>query len=85
MNARCPGQDSRKITAEMLICLQCQLEVEIFSDEAWVKCPKCGQIVHKGKMPSCVDWCPSAKQCLGEERWQNLKAGNGEDKQDACS
>ncbi len=30
-----------------------------------------------GKMPSCISWCASARQCLGEERWQQLM-GKGE-------
>jgi len=83
MNERCPGQDSRKLTAENLICPHCQAAVEIFSDEVRVKCRGCGCLVRREKAPSCADWCASAKQCLGEERWQNLKGENGEDKEDA--
>jgi hypothetical protein len=29
--------------------------------------------VYKEKTPSCIDWCAAARQCLGEERWQQLK------------
>ena len=37
---------------------------------------ECGENVYREKMPSCIDWCASARQCLGEERWKELK---GED------
>jgi hypothetical protein len=29
-------------------------------------------MVFREKMPSCIEWCSSARQCLGEERWQQL-------------
>ena len=48
-------------------------EVEIFSDEIKVKCQKCGKNVYREKIPSCIDWCASARQCLGEEKWEELK------------
>ena len=72
MYSRCPGQDTRRLRAELLKCPQCQAEVEIFSDETRVKCQKCGNMVFREKMPSCIEWCASARQCLGEERWQQL-------------
>ena len=46
--------------------------MEIFSDEARFRCRQCGQYVYREKAPSCMEWCPSARQCLGEERWQEL-------------
>ena len=73
MVSHCPGQDMRNLRVALYKCQNCGAEVEMFSDELKVKCPKCGQKVYKGKMPSCIDWCASAKQCLGEERWQQLK------------
>jgi len=33
-------------------------------------------MVYRERMPSCIDWCASARQCLGEERWRQLK-GSG--------
>ena len=70
---RCPGQDMRKLRVSLHKCPECGASVEIFSDEMRVKCQKCGQYVYKEKTPSCIDWCASARQCLGEERWQQLK------------
>ncbi len=51
----------------------CGAEVEMFSDELRIKCRKCGEYVYKEKTPSCIEWCPAARQCLGEERWKALK------------
>ncbi len=44
-----------------------------------VKCQRCGTKVYRDKIPSCIDWCASARQCLGEERW---KALHGEDEKE---
>ena len=76
MYSRCPGQDMRKLRVELYKCPNCGADVEIFSDEIKVKCPKCGEKVYKEKLPSCIDWCASARQCLGEERWKALKGEN---------
>jgi len=72
MTFRCPGQDNRKLRVALYRCPKCNAEVEIFSDEVRVKCHKCGQMVYRERMPSCIDWCASARQCLGEERWRQL-------------
>jgi DNA-directed RNA polymerase subunit RPC12/RpoP len=71
--SKCPGQDLRKLRVELYKCQNCGAEVEIFSDEIKVKCPKCSERVYKEKIPSCIEWCASAKQCLGEERWRQLR------------
>jgi NADH pyrophosphatase NudC (nudix superfamily) len=76
MYTRCPGQDSIRLRAELHKCPNCVHEVEIFSDEVKVKCPQCGKNVYREKTPSCIEWCASARQCLGEERWRKLR---GED------
>jgi Fe-S-cluster-containing dehydrogenase component len=44
----------------------------MFSDETRVKCHGCGNYVVKEQVPSCVEWCAQARQCLGEERWKAL-------------
>ncbi len=73
MYSQCPGQDDRKLRVELYKCQNCGAEVEIFSDELKVKCHKCGEYIYREKMPSCIDWCASARQCLGEDRWRELK------------
>ena len=75
MYTKCPGQDGRNLRVELYKCPNCGAEVEIFSDEVKVKCQKCGEKVYREKMPSCIEWCASARQCLGEERWKALKGG----------
>jgi ribosomal protein S27E len=72
MVSHCPGQDSRNLKISLHKCPGCGAEVEIFSDELKVKCRKCGTYVYKEKTPTCIEWCPSARQCLGEERWKVL-------------
>lgn len=67
MNYRCPGQSRRNITADLYKCSSCGYQVEIFSDEIKVDCPRCGNPVYRDKIPSCVDWCPKAERCVGEE------------------
>ena len=70
---QCPGQDDRRLKVEMLKCSDCGHEVEIFSDEVKVKCPKCKGLVCRVRLTSCVDWCKMARECIGEEKWKELK------------
>ena len=74
MRLRCPGQDSRFLRVELYKCPSCGAEEEIFSNETRVKCPGCGKWIYREKLPSCIDWCASARQCLGEERWKQLQS-----------
>ena len=75
MNFKCPGQDDRNIKAETILCLKCGYEMEIFSDEQKRKCPRCNNLICKEKLPSCVDWCKYARDCIGENRWKKIKEG----------
>jgi DNA-directed RNA polymerase subunit RPC12/RpoP len=83
MTANCPGQDFRKLRVELHLCPKCRAEVEIFSDETRVRCRKCGEVVYRERMPSCIEWCASARECLGEERWRALQGDKGEEAKDA--
>lgn len=76
MTTKCPGQDFRNLRVELYKCQKCGAAVEIFSDEQKVKCHKCGEKVYRERVPTCIEWCASARQCLGEERWKELR---GED------
>ena len=73
MYTRCPGQDMRNLRVKLYKCSDCSAEVEIFSDEVSVRCQQCGEKVYSSMGFSCIEWCASARQCLGEERWQKLK------------
>ena len=76
MSTRCPGQDTRNLRVKLYKCGKCGAGVEIFSDEVSARCQKCGEKVFSDMGPSCIDWCASAKECLGEDRWRQLR---GED------
>lgn len=73
MADKCPGQWGQVIKVGLYRCPSCKYHVEIFSDELKAKCPKCGKIIYKEKVPSCVDWCASAKKCIGEARWEEIE------------
>jgi DNA-directed RNA polymerase subunit RPC12/RpoP len=72
MSVKCPGQDSRNLRVELYKCPNCGAEVEIFSDELKVKCHKCDHKIYRERIPTCIEWCAAARQCLGEERWKEL-------------
>ncbi len=76
MTNRCPGQDSRNIQVESIKCPVCGYLLEIFSDEIRARCPACRGLICKNKLPSCVDWCKAAKECMGEKTQTQLKGGN---------
>lgn len=75
MNYQCPGQDRRNIKAEIISCCYCGYGVEIFSDETRIKCPQCKGWVNRKILPSCVAWCKSARECVGEKMWEQLTKG----------
>lgn len=68
---RCPGQEQVKV--ELHNCPKCGAEVEIFSFEVRVKCYQCGEMVYKENIPTCIEWCAAARQCLGEEKWRQFQ------------
>ncbi|MGA2774876.1 MAG: hypothetical protein ABSE81_02295 [Candidatus Omnitrophota bacterium] len=70
---KCPGQDKRNIKIETLSCYNCGYLIEIFSDEIKLKCPSCGIWTARERLSACVDWCASARQCIGEGKWLQLK------------
>ena len=72
MMKKCPGMDSA-VRIQLQACPKCGAEVEIFTSEVKVKCGGCGEMVYSERLPSCVDWCAAARECLGEERWRRLK------------
>ena len=70
----CPGSRAvREPIPECMDCPDCGSEVEIWTDELRATCPNCGTRVLREQQPSCLDWCASARQCLGEERRQQLQ------------
>jgi NADH pyrophosphatase NudC (nudix superfamily) len=77
MPGHCPGQDGRELKVTVRACPSCGSEVEMFSDEIRVKCQNCGKYVCSESMPTCIEWCAKARECVGEERWEQLGRGKG--------
>jgi DNA-directed RNA polymerase subunit RPC12/RpoP len=71
-SGRCPGQENRMLTTSLHKCPQCGYMVELFSDELRALCPKCKAEILREAAPNCLQWCASARQCIGEARWKAL-------------
>jgi len=62
----CPGsQGFKQPHPETIDCPVCGYEIEIWSDEAQVECPKCRKAVAREGGQCCLDWCKYARQCAG--------------------
>jgi len=51
---------------EIFRCPHCGKDVEIFTNEPYLRCYHCGGLVTKEKRPSCFDWCKYADKCRAE-------------------
>ena len=66
MNKSCPGARLiKEARPEYVRCPHCQEEVEVWSDEFRARCPQCDVWVYRSQGPTCLDWCASAKECVG--------------------
>ncbi|MFH1281697.1 MAG: phosphohydrolase [Candidatus Omnitrophota bacterium] len=72
----CPGQDHRKAKPESLICAHCGYVAEIFFDEIQAQCAQCKHSICKERLPSCVDWCKAARECVGEEKYKQIRGSS---------
>ena len=54
-------------------CPNCNSEVEIWADEIKTICPKCKKTVFREDVPTCLDWCKSAKECVGEDAFRRYQ------------
>ncbi|MCX8069793.1 MAG: hypothetical protein N2738_04755 [Thermodesulfovibrionales bacterium] len=73
MKESCPG--SREITnpyPEDIICPFCHYKNEIWSDEPDMICKNCNNRISREMPPSCIQWCPAAKECLGIEKYERI-------------
>ena len=70
---KCPGTDSRYLKVSLVKCGNCGYRVETFSDEVKTRCPKCKNYVYRKNMPSCIDWCKYAPQCIGGDFYKDKK------------
>jgi len=60
----CPGRRGRDLDSVVVRCPECGLAVEIFSDEQKARC-RCGHLILREAVPSCLSWCPAAERCFG--------------------
>ena len=67
------GCQARPRTPELheKICPRCGSVIELFSTDTEVACENCGFVAYNDTL-SCVQWCKSAKTCVGEEMYQQL-------------
>jgi predicted RNA-binding Zn-ribbon protein involved in translation (DUF1610 family) len=73
---KCPGSDLIKSPrAEEIDCPGCGEAVEIWSDEAEVACPNCGTLVFREMPSACWEWCCSARECVGPDRYDRMIRG----------
>jgi len=73
---KCPGSDLIKNPrAEEIVCPGCGESVEIWSDEAEAACPGCGTLVFREMPSACWEWCGSARECVGPDRYDRLIRG----------
>ena len=73
--SKCPGAKAfTQPTPEFVPCPSCHAEVEIWTDEAETKCDKCGNTVSRAMLQGCVDYCETAKECLGDALYSKLMA-----------
>lgn len=73
MKESCPG--SREIKnpyPEDLMCHFCHSINEIWSDEPDMICKSCNRKISRDLPPSCIEWCPAAKECLGIEKYERI-------------
>lgn len=73
MVSTCPG--ARQFTRPepgYYDCPSCGAEVEIWTDELGWQCSLCGTMVYREREQSCIDYCPQARECLGEARYERL-------------
>ena len=72
MFEQCPGASNiRTPTIALKTCPQCGAEIEMFSSDMQMDCPKCGFTVYND-LESCIQWCKYAKECVGEEVYERL-------------
>ncbi len=72
MFEQCPGASNiRTPTIELKTCPQCSTEIEMFSSDMQMDCPKCGFTVYND-LESCIKWCKYAKEFVGEEVYEML-------------
>ena len=53
------------------VCPQCGHEIEMFSIDTQMTCEHCGFVAYTDTL-SCGQWCAHAKECVGEEMYEQM-------------
>ena len=71
----CPGAGNITGTPTLKVktCPICGTEVQLFSTDFDLTCPNCGFVVYNDVI-SCVRWCKMARECVGDEMYEQLMA-----------
>ncbi len=82
MDFSCPGAAAIKGTPTLAVktCPRCGAEIELFSTDIKQECSCCGFVAYQ-ELISCIKWCAYARECVGEERYEQMME-NGAVKQD---
>ena len=67
---------------EFFKCPSCGAVVEIWTNENSRRCRKCGQMVFREQLPSCIEWCEYGKECVGEEAYNTYMKAKGSKEED---
>ncbi len=69
----CPGsKEIRTPFPEDIQCFWCDTVNEIWSDEVEITCKSCNKAISRDMKPTCIEWCPSARECIGAEKYDRL-------------
>ena len=72
MPFECPGSEKfKQPKPEFIKCPSCTEEVEIWTDEVQTTCPNCKSRVTRQEGSNCLDWCKSARLCVGDAKYSN--------------
>jgi hypothetical protein len=72
----CPGSSEiRSPYPEEIRCFWCDTVSEIWSDEVETVCKGCKRTISREMKPTCIEWCPAARECLGQEKYERLMKG----------
>jgi hypothetical protein len=52
-------------------CPQCGSDIELFSIDPYLPCPKCGFLAYND-IQSCLAWCKYARECVGDEIYEQF-------------
>ena len=64
-------QGKPEVSVQERTCPQCGNEIEIFSIDVEATCDNCGFVIYNDSL-NCVQWCKYARQCVGDERYEQL-------------